>query len=191
MQEHTIQRLGREYLSFSLCERCGSSPLPRRALVYFQWYGFQASNHIIKALHHIYSSSKVSDNLQLFSTPTAKPCTNMNTLGSIFIIWCILFFGLILTCGKTHSCCILTVLINRWMKVLFLYFHTVHNEAVSHDKNRIFNSSSTFSRRDLFHLKASHSTSWKWFQRKMKTLSLMYNSSIPEYTIIVLIIKTL
>lgn len=78
------------YLSFSLCEGCGSSLPPCRALVYFQWYSFQASNHIIKALHHIYSSSKVSDNLQLFSTPTAKPCTNMNTLGSILIMWCIL-----------------------------------------------------------------------------------------------------
>lgn len=90
MKKCTIRTRGIKYLSFSLCEGCGSSLPPRRALVYFQWYGFQASNHIIKALHHIYSSSKVSDNLQLFSTPTAKPCTNMDTLGSIVIIWCIL-----------------------------------------------------------------------------------------------------
>lgn len=69
----TNQRLGRKYLSFSPCEGCGSSLLPRRALVYFQWCRFQASNHIIKALHHIYSSSKVPDSLQLFPTPAAKP----------------------------------------------------------------------------------------------------------------------
>lgn len=93
MRNAPFKHPGRKYLSFSLCEGCGSSLPPRRALVYFQWYGFQASNHIIKALHHIYSSSKVSDNLQLFSTPTAKPCTNMNTLGSILIIWCILFWA--------------------------------------------------------------------------------------------------
>lgn len=94
---------------------------PCRALVYFQWYGFQAGNHIIKALHHIYSSSKVSDNLQLFPTPAAKPCINMNTLGSILIIWCILSSSWsILTGGKTLPC---TVLYNndanKYMNQLF------------------------------------------------------------------------
>lgn len=49
----------------------------------FQRYGFQSSNHIIKAVHHFYSSSKVSDNLQMFSIPAAKLWTNINTLGSI------------------------------------------------------------------------------------------------------------
>lgn len=108
MQKCTIQTPGRKYLSFSLCERCGSSFPPCRALVYFQWYGFQAGNHIIKALHHIYSSSKVSDNLQLFSTPTAKPCINMNTLGSILIIWCILSLAWsIFIRVKTLTCTVL------------------------------------------------------------------------------------
>lgn len=73
VRRRTNQRLGGKYLSFSPCEGCGSSLPPRRALVYFQWCCFQASNHIIKALHHIYSSTKVPDSLQLFPTPTAKP----------------------------------------------------------------------------------------------------------------------
>lgn len=80
------------HLSFPLCEGCGHFLLPYHAHVYFQWYGFQANNHIIMGLHRIYPSSKVSDNLQVFSSPTAKPCANMNTLGSILIIWCISSF---------------------------------------------------------------------------------------------------
>lgn len=169
MQKHTIQRLGRKYLSFSLCEGCGSSLLPCRALVYFQWYGFQASNHIIKALHHIYSSSKVSDNLQLFSTPTAKPWTNTNTLGSILIIWCILFLAWFLWEWTTRSHCILTVLIKRWIEVLFLLFHAIHTIKLCsvHDKARIF-STFNFSRQNLFHWKPHTQPAGNGFRRQWR-----------------------
>lgn len=44
---------------------------------------------------------------------------------------------------------------------------------------------------DPVSLKASHSASWKWFEKKTKALLLMYNSRLPLYTIIVLTIKSL
>lgn len=140
MQKCPIQILSRKYLSFHLYEGCGSSLPPCRAHVYFQWYGFQASNHIIKALHHIYSSSKVSDNLQLFSTPTAKPCANMNTLGSILIIWCIssLAWFISMWVKTLILYCTLSDLINRWIKAFFRLQQCSAQWSCMHDNTHQF-----------------------------------------------------
>lgn len=71
---------------------------------------------------------------------------------------------------------------------VFLYFYAIHKSCVAqglHILNFQLQHAKPVS------LKASHSASWKWFQKKMKALSLMHNSSFPLYTIIVLAIKSL
>lgn len=146
-------RPGGKDLSLSLRGGCGGSLLTCRALVYFSWYDFRASNHLIKALHPIYPSSNISDSQQLFPTPAAKTWMNMSTLSACD--------GLFLASEEWHN----ARPVFRHISRMKFFLHVIHRSGAA-CKRVCTLSTFKWSRRTLFLWKPHTQPAGNGFRKK-------------------------